>query len=316
MSKFLKPALGFALSGFFLWLAFRNIDAAAFKDALYRINPRWVLLAFFVYLFGHVLRAFRWRLLLSTLVPVRLFSVFPVLMFGFLVNNLLPGRIGEVAKSVAASRRFSIPTASVLGTVALERLGDLVGLISILLVAIRVFPPARQAFPLVLGSLIGMGLLLLGGYLLLKKISPKFQPGSWKFRLVSLTEKLFEGVKSIRSPKVFLGLIFISITVWWIEASVLLMIGRAFGIILSAAQSAAAVSGISVGVAIPASPGFVGTYEFFGKETLRLLGYPAGLSLAFVGFLHIFQMIICSLLGLPVLFEAGSLRPLEKRPQL
>src|SRR4051812_44382464 len=194
MNKFFRMGLGILLSLFFLWLSFRNIDRGAFRDALQHVEPKWVGLALLIYLSGHFLRAVRWRLLLSPLAKVSAFSVFPVLMFGFLVNNLLPGRIGEVAKSMAAARRFSIPTASVLGTVALERLGDLVGLLSIMIVALRVFPPARNAFPTVLGSFLGVGVSLVLGFFILKKVSGRFSAGSWPARIVVIIGKVFEGI--------------------------------------------------------------------------------------------------------------------------
>lgn len=313
MNRTVRIILGAALSIFFLWLAFRNVNRAAFLEALRNIKPKWVAIALIVYLSGHVVRSFRWQLLLSPLAPVKVAAVFPILMFGFLSNNLLPGRLGELARSAVAARRFSIPTASVLGTVAMERLGDLVGLLTIMMAAISVFPPARKALPSVLVSFLGIGVAIVIGFFLLEKFKGRFDPTSLVARVLRQIEHVFEGLKSIRSPRILIGVALLSIVVWWIEATVVLLVGRAFGLIFSPAQSAATITGISLGVVIPASPGYVGTYEFFGKEALRILGFPSDLSLVFVGFLHIFTMVVCSLLGLPVLFEVGSLRPQEQR---
>jgi uncharacterized protein (TIRG00374 family) len=310
MNKYFRTGLGLVVSGFFLWLAFRNIDRVALFDALIHVRVKWMVVGLIVYLLTHVLRAFRWSLLVTplakTATPV---SMFPFVMFGFLVNILLPGRIGEVAKSMAVAKRFSIPTAEVLGTVAVERLGDLVGLLATLLFAIRVFPPARKAFPIVIGSLLGGIVFLIAAFYLVKKLEHLIKQGSLLDRALRWVEKVYVGVKAVGSIKIALGVALLSVGVWYVEAATLMLTGRAFGLGLSPYEAMATLTGISLGVIIPASPGFVGTFEYFGKEALRILGYAPNAALVFIGFHHVFQMIVCALLGLPVLFEMGMMRP-------
>jgi uncharacterized protein (TIRG00374 family) len=305
--------LGFGLSAFFLWLAFRNVDRAIFLDALSHMHAKWLAVALVVYLGAHVLRAFRWSLLLSPLTPITALAVFPFVMFGFLMNILLPGRVGEIAKSVAVSRRFSLSTPEVLGTVALERLGDLIGLLSALIVAVRVFPMAKKAFPLVLGSLFGGVLILFVGYFAFQKMEHLMAPGSFLKRMLLWVEKIFSGVKTAGSPRIIGGVALLSIGIWALEAATLMCTGRAFGLFLPPFQAVATLTGISMGVIIPASPGFVGTYEFFGKEALRLMGYPVNAALVFISFHHVLQMIVCALLGLPVLFKMGFIKSTEAK---
>ena len=72
-----------------------------------------------------------------------------------------------------------------------------------------------------------------------------------------------------------------------------------------------AAAPMRIAVSIPAAPGFVGTYEFFGKEVLKMLGHDPVTALTFVVLLHFFQIALIAVLGIPSLFLLGKK---EERP--
>lgn len=235
-------------------------------------------------------------------------TLFPILMFGYMVNNFLPGRLGEVAKSVVISRQFGISVTSTFGTVAVERFSDLFGLLSVLLVVATILPMAQQAIPAVIGITVGGAV---AGWLFVVYLNRRLasrSPSQTIGRFEQLFVNLAEGFKSLKSPWMAGVVIGLSIAVWWIEVGALWVLSQSFDLSLNIREAAATLSGIAAGVAVPASPGYVGTFEFAGKEALRLLGREETVSMAFVTFLHLFQVILSTVLGLPVFFRNRNIK--------
>ena len=63
--------------------------------------------------------------------------------------------------------------------------------------------------------------------------------------------------------------------------------------------------GIALGLVVPSGPGFIGIYEFFGQQTLVLLGFPADEALSFVLALHFYQYVVMALIGIPSALSIG-----------
>lgn len=161
---YLFRTAAFLAAGGFLYLALRQVDLAAVGDALVRADYRWVLPLVAITLLSHLLRAWRWQLLLNTLpgtthrsarpgadphrvaedgapgdptgsdpanIPSRLtdrvgiLPAFGSLMIGYMVNYAAP-RLGEIARTANLSRQERLPFTSVLGTVVVERALDMV----------------------------------------------------------------------------------------------------------------------------------------------------------------------------------------------
>jgi hypothetical protein len=82
-------------------------------------------------------RASRWRIILAARSPgVRWKPVWHATAIGFMANNLLPARTGELARGYAASRLVGLPFAASIGSIAVERVFD--GLIVVLLMAVAI----------------------------------------------------------------------------------------------------------------------------------------------------------------------------------
>jgi glycosyltransferase 2 family protein len=305
MNKSLRIVLGLSVSAFCLWLVFRNLDWPSVVQALKQAKWSWFLPITLVYMTAHILRSFRWHVLLSPVQKVPARTLFSLLMFGFLVNNLLPARTGEVARAFAASRKTGLPTSTLLGSIAMERLTDLLGLAVIMMIASTVLPmdrlPIKQVGMFFLCGLAVIGLLLLFH----RYYGQKTGQSPWIAKLSGFLSGIIQGFASLNSPLTIGKIAFLSIAIWMIEAVTLMMGAHAFGLALRFNQASALLSGISFGVMIPAAPGYIGTYEYFGSETLRLLGFQLAVALPFVLSFHFFQMVLTSALGVPTLIKVG-----------
>ena len=157
-----------------------------------------------------VLRAERWRRLLTPFAPVRLPTAFAYLCIGYFANTLLPARLGDVARAVLAAKAFGIPRLRTLGTILLERVADGVLILAITAGLALALPEARPLLETArLVALIGaVGVLGLAVTLFITHRSRVASTrGGGLVR--SVLERLGEGLTGARTPAgfaVFLGL--------------------------------------------------------------------------------------------------------------
>src|SRR5512145_2175601 len=126
-SRVLVALGGLAISAVFLWLAVRDADPDAVREALGDADVALVLLASTVFMVGYLLGAIRWRKIAATQqVSTRRF--YEMALGGLACNNVLPVRIGELVRAGWLSREAPMPAGRALGTVALDRVCDVVTL--------------------------------------------------------------------------------------------------------------------------------------------------------------------------------------------
>lgn len=120
----LQLLLGILIALAALWLTYRSIDLAGLLDVLR--NAHWAALALVLppLALSYVFRTLRWQVLLSPIRRTSFGEAMPPLLVGFMVNSLLPARVGELVRALLLSRRIGISRASSLGTVFLARTFD------------------------------------------------------------------------------------------------------------------------------------------------------------------------------------------------
>lgn len=113
------------------WLFARKIEWSqlnvAFREAKYIYIMPTIIIIFLSYYF----RAVRWSTLIAPVKKVSVWSLFSVTMIGFMANNVLPARIGEVVRPVMIARKEKIKITASFATVVMERVFDLLGIIII-----------------------------------------------------------------------------------------------------------------------------------------------------------------------------------------
>ncbi len=140
MSKSTQAAIGFAVSGVFLWLAFRSIDIRSLGAALKTMQPVWIVPFVAITMLQMWWRALRWRLLLLDAKDCTSRALFGPMMIGFAFNSVFPARAGEFARPIALQRTEGIPFAAGFSTVVLERLLDAMTLLGVLAVVPLILP--------------------------------------------------------------------------------------------------------------------------------------------------------------------------------
>jgi uncharacterized protein (TIRG00374 family) len=300
-----RVVLGFIVSVFFLYLVLRQIDYQALAQAIRGVNYFWVAMAIGLHFIGFYLRTLRWKFILRTLKEVRVRELFPYLAIGYMANNVLFLRLGEVVRAHITGRRFGLSRSSMIAVILAERLYDglsLVILFSSLILFLRV--PEEMKTTLLFASIL-FGIVALGVFLLpwLEKTSFVKKFFSWiesfkrlKRPFLSLLAFL-EGLKTLKSPLDVMAVLGTSLLIWLIEAGMFYLIAIGFGLELNLAQTAviSLVAGLST--LIPSGPGYVGTFEFFFVQSTVLFGIDRNVAVSYAFLTHFAQWLPITLLG-------------------
>jgi hypothetical protein len=273
---------GLALSAVFLWLAVRNADLDAVRDTLANAQLGLVLLAVATIGVGYGFQAARWeRIAAAPRLGLR--SFYGMLLGGLAANNVLPVRIGEFLRAGWLSRDAPMSGGRAFGSVVLDRICDVVTLALFLAVGIQAVATAEWLARLAVGAV--LALVVIAVTLVLARVYTRrrhrrvaHRP---RGRLVTI---LRDAVTMLGEPigrrraATWIGL---SACTWALSALAAGLVARSVGIDLSPLEAVFVTSALALGVAIPSSPGYVGTYQWVGVAALGLLDVPAEQALAF-----------------------------------
>lgn len=127
--------------GIGLYLFRRAVPAEDVEDTwaiMKEANVGWIAAAVLLTILAHLSRAARWNMLIKPLgYKPKLLNSFYALMFGYAANTLVP-RMGEVSRCILLNRSEKVPISKLFGTVVVERIFDLLALLSCLLLALVV----------------------------------------------------------------------------------------------------------------------------------------------------------------------------------
>lgn len=290
--------LGMAIAGVSIWYVARGIPIDEVFQAMGRAN---LLLLFVVsapcYLVSTWVRALRWRHLTNPIAEIPRESLFRAQALGFMVNNLLPLRVGEFVRSWFLARQHGASATSILGTVVIERVIDVV---SVLLIAGGSLAWAGRG---------GEGLLAQGALLLLPaaflpvmglvviRVFPEQVLSTARFfarplpaRIGTTLERLLgsftEGLQSLTLGTHLSWILFHTIVIWLVLSPIPILAGLyAFDLDLGSPLETVMVSyillaAVGVAVAIPSAPGFFGTYQLAYSSVLERFGVTPAEALA------------------------------------
>ena len=113
----LRVGIGLAISIFSIWFVLRDVDLGQAWAIIRTASPAWLVLGLLCLSADVLLRAVRWQRLILPIQRVRFLPILGYLLVGYLANNVLPARLGELVRSHYLGDRERISRASTLGTV-------------------------------------------------------------------------------------------------------------------------------------------------------------------------------------------------------
>lgn len=295
-----RALLGILISAGFVFFALRGQDYGRIREALSSFNYWYVFPALVLYFLGVWARAFRWSVLLRPLTRLTSRQVLPITVVGFMANNVLPLRTGELVRSFVISKRFGVRKTSALATIAVERLFDGLTMLGFMLAATTVVSFTSElrhiallAFVLFTVALIGLFLLTLGGNLRdrLLQIVLGPLPTTVADRVERLAESFLSGLGVLKRKRDLAAVAGSSILAWLLEASMYYVIARGFGTeisdVLGVGETLLTTGVANLATLVPSSPGYVGPFEYGVQIVLNgALGVPKEIALSYAIVVH------------------------------
>jgi glycosyltransferase 2 family protein len=301
-------AAGVALGALFLWLAVRGVDLGNVWHALSDADPWLVVAAVGALAAVYVVQAARWRVIARGASPLAHYVEFVVM--GVAVNNVVPGRIGDALRGVWLARDERIATGRAMATVVLDRASDVVVLIALLIVAVPFTAHPAWLQRILIGGVLlaALAVLVVVAARIVSRAHARVERRRSAVRRFGrdLLDELAEPLGATRAMSV-LALAVLAWLAWCLAAW---CVARSLGIELSASELALVASVVNLGVAIPSSPGFVGTYQWLGVVSLGLVGVGAEQALAFSILLHAAWYVPTTLVGGGLLLRRSIRREL------
>lgn len=320
-SKKLAIAIfGVLLSAGGLFYAFHGVKFSELWDSTSRIQWIPLLLSILVYWGGVVVaRAFLVQYLMRHFGSLKWIRAYRCLGIGFLANNSLPFRMGDLARSAAISKGAQIPFSTVVGGLAVERILDLamVALIGFAALQVAPLPGEVRTFVTISGIVLGIGffvLIIVARSSKEKNILGKSKLGRFIWSLWLKFSAGFNALENFRGVGV---VIFLGMSVWACVLGSFTLKLNAFGLEGNLSNSLVLATCLGAGVALPSAPGYVGVYHAAAAFAVSSFGVDPVIAAAFGLFSWVIDIICGNIAGmLGMIFEGMTFSDLKRAGEL
>ncbi len=299
-----RTIVGLLISALLLYLAFRKVDFHLLGESLKRAEYIWLVPAFFLMLISVVFRAMRWRYLLRPVKETEFVHLFSASAIGLMANNLLPARLGEIARAWVIGEKAGISKTSSFATIVVERVFDGFTVI-FFLVIVLIFGdldiPAsmtRVAYAAVSFYILAIVFLAMLRFnrrktsFVVEGLTARL-PAKASAKVEKLLHSFMEGLTVLKRPRDIAAAGMLSFLVWLPNILVMHLVIRSFGLDTSFVVTLAVFIIVTFGIMIPSAPGFVGTVQY-----------------CFVIGLGLFGVIESKALSISIIYHAGTFIPM------
>lgn len=313
MKQKIFGAIGILITIICLWYALRGIHFADITDIIKGVNYWWtpgIVLSLIAAIF---VRAWRWKIMLEPIQHVKISDAYSATMIGFMANNVLPLRLGEVVRAYALGKSSGVSKSLAFATIVVERAFDLMALL-LFLALLNFQHDFSPSFQMLGYIALAACLFLVTLMVLATKRRPLavrlirlifgWLPEGIRDRVFAIFDQFLDGFSVVSRSHHVLIVAAMSIFLW-----LLMALGAYFCILtfrLTIPYTASMVLTVvgALGVMIPSGPGFVGTFEVAAKYALMLFSVPDTTAVSFALLFHAIQFVAVTLLGFYHLFRA------------
>ncbi|MFI5314919.1 MAG: lysylphosphatidylglycerol synthase transmembrane domain-containing protein [Myxococcota bacterium] len=285
----------------------------------------WLVLAMVpVHVFGLWLRALRWRWLARSLSekPLPLTPLFRATALGFMAINVLPVRLGELARPWLLGRETEVRGSAALGTLVLERAIDFTAVSVMGGIVLYLHSKAMPSwvrsgavifavFTLIpVATIAALRIDEEGSLALIANLLRPF-PEAARERVMDLVTEVCRGLAGLRGFQATAQVLLQTLLLWGVVLPAPFLLGLfAFDIEFPPPTLALATFTTSVFVALavaaPSAPGFFGVFHFACREALHVFGVPRSVAVAYGTLVHITYWVPVTLIGGVVAAQTGA----------
>ncbi len=327
--------IGLIFSAAALYFTFQNIPLRELASYLRRINYWWIIPSLLIALLSYMIRIWRWQIILLPVKRSGFMSAFHPLVIGFMLNCILPGRVGEIARPAVYYKREHVEFSKVLGTVAIERIFDALCLLIFfiyILATITIDNSINVTFagynlsPSLLNklftftlefSLTLIAIIILISFSKTRKLINRvimkmpdalffvhdhtretIREGIFK-KITHFVDNLSVGFDILKSPGLLILCLVQSFILWWLLGLSLWVLAFGCpGVQITFLEAFAVEIIICFAIMLPSVPGYWGLWEAGGVFGLMIFGIPAKEAAGVILTYHFFHLIPVILIGL------------------
>lgn len=281
-SKYVYFAISTVIAAVLLYFSLRGIEWRRVWELMRSAHASQAGLLVLLFSISLFLRAVRWRVLLLAESRVKLGWAFHATSAGYLFNNVLPARAGELVRTMMVSRKAKISRTFVLTTAFLERVADAIALVTISGIVLALFTNGPDWLSRAAAPIAGVGVVALIAitllprsqkllFLVLKRLPVGHKLGS---KLEHVLQQILNGVGSFHDAGRLSRFVALTAVIWLLDATSAVVCARAIGLEIAFPLAMLLIAALGLGSALPSTPGYVGIFQFVAIGILT----PAGLS--------------------------------------
>ncbi len=310
--RFLPALAGIAISAALLVWSLRGVQLDEIGHQIANARPAPLVLAVLIATSTYLIRLFRWRLLLRDAEggALPLAPLWHAVAIGFMANNILPFRAGELVRTFAAVRLARVRFTAALSSIAVERIFDGLAVVALLTAAllasdlpadvavggVPIARAARAAGAMGAAALVA-AILVVAFPLAAERIVRRSLPHGVADRLVGLIEGVRQGLAVLRSPTRLAGVVIWSLVLWLVNAFSFYILFAGFGIDVGFAGALLLQGVLIFGISVQLTPGFVGQFEAAIVAGLAIYGIPNAVASSYAITYHATTFLPIILLG-------------------
>lgn len=300
---------------FFIYLFVNNTNWQAIFETVKHTKLHYIFFAIGSVLICFFFRLLRWFYMLRQYNKgINITTCFSPYFFSFALNNILPLRLGDVARAMLFTQHLGISPHAVVSSLVLERMLDLLSLIIILFVSLHALgiSPSSHLVVFYVYNISTIVLALITFFIffpsVIKKIILQVHNVSDRQNLPALkkisqfitlsTEKFYLHI----NLKSFLFLFFLSFSAWSFEALMYFFVSMSLDIQVSSIQNFLVMTLSTFSALLPSTPGYVGTFHYFCKVALGFVGVPNVQAIAASLLIHAGLIIPVTIIGFSAFF--------------
>src|SRR5579859_3087485 len=280
MKRWLALAVGIIVSVVFLVYGLQGLNLSDVVGVIGHANFLWILPGVAVYFLAVWGRTWRWHYLLRPMKDIPLRRLFPVVVVGYMGNNVYPFRAGEVIRAYLLYRNEKVKVTASLATIVVERIFD--GLVMLIFVFVALpFAPITQDWlrtMIVAGTVAFFGALVV--FLVMASrpalarrvytaIITRVLPGKLHDLILRLADHFMEGLEALRSPRDLLMTLVSSVFIWLTETTKYWFVMHAFNFRVSFFVLMLMTAVVNLATTLPGAPGYIGTFDGPGIQILK-----------------------------------------------
>jgi len=311
----LRNLLFIGLGFFLFWLVYRGINLGKLFNDLKNAHYGWVLLGLFIAMFGHLARALRWKMLVGGIgYNIKTSRAFIAVLINYMANVAVP-RAGEVSRPLVISKTDGAPLSKLIGTIIIERLFDMITLLTITFIAIIIefksikdtlyhylhlsqskivnYITLRNVF-----FIIFIILALIIALFLIKKSKRAFKQHFLYLRIKGIISGFWSGIKSIWVMKNKWAFILYTLAIWCTYFMMTYLVFFAVDATshLGLREALFVLTVSSLGFILP-SPGGIGTYHAAAVIALGFYNISVETSQLYAFIAHTSQTLLVLIAG-------------------